>query len=501
MNPNGFLFLGASETADNASAMFSAVDKKHRIYKSSAAAKNKSAIAAFGRQTVEREVKTAEDRWFLARVLPYRAAEDQIGGVVLTFLDITSRKRHEEELRESETFVRSTLNSLVPSIAILDGDGKILDVNNAWARFAEENRCNTPRNGIGANYLDVMRQAAISDEPDAQLIFDGIEAVLNGNLQKYEVEYPCHSPTEQRWFSMNASPLDTTRGGAVVSHTDITTRRKTEKALRDSEKKLLRWNEELEYNVEARTSELAEANEFLQQEIVERKQLEGERTELLKKIVGTQEDERRRIARDLHDHLGQQLTALRLKLEILREICGDEELYGQIKELQTIARKVDSDVDFLAWELRPSALDDFDIAAALGNYVAEWSRQFEVPAEFTCRSFDKKRLAPEAENNLYRIAQEALNNIAKHARAKSVDVLLEHRDNFAVMIIEDDGIGFEPDKELAARKNGRGLGLIGMRERAALIGGSLEIESATGAATTIFVRIPIKSEPSAVAGG
>ncbi|MEP6922956.1 MAG: PAS domain S-box protein, partial [Pyrinomonadaceae bacterium] len=217
--------------------------------------------------------------------------------------------------------------------------------------------------------------------------------------------------------------------------------------------------------------------------------------ELLQKLVGALEDERKRIARDLHDELGQKLTALRLKLENIRKISEEDEICGKIDEVQLIAKHLDADIDFLAWELRPAALDDLGLIVALGNYVKEWSRHSGVTAEFYASGINDKRLAPEIETNLYRITQEALNNTHKHANAKRADVLLEKSDSAIVLIIEDDGQGFDPEDKMIGEK---GLGLIGMRERAALIDGLVEIESASKNGTTIYVRIPINnSEPSA----
>jgi len=153
-------------------------------------------------------------------------------------------------------------------------------------------------------------------------------------------------------------------------------------------------------------------------------------------------------------------------------------------------------VDFLAWELRPASLDELGLAVALANFVQEWSKHFDTPAEFHTTGLDRERLAPEVETNLYRIAQEALNNISKHAKATGVDVLLERRDHQAVLIVEDDGLGFEPEV-VAAKPDDKRIGLINMRERASFVGGTLEIESNPGDGTTVFVRIPIPSdEPS-----
>lgn len=210
--------------------------------------------------------------------------------------------------------------------------------------------------------------------------------------------------------------------------------------------------------------------------------------EILQKLVGAQENERKRIARDLHDHLGQQLTALRLKLEAARKVCENDQICENIDEIQMIAKRLDADVDFFAWELRPAALDDLGLVAAIENYVREWTHYSGVTAEFHASGLNKTRLAPEAETNLYRIAQEALNNVYKHAEAKRVAVMLERRDGSVILIIEDDGIGFDSEDK-SVRNNG--IGLIGMRERAALVGGVNEIESSKGKGTTVFARVPI----------
>jgi two-component system sensor histidine kinase UhpB len=206
----------------------------------------------------------------------------------------------------------------------------------------------------------------------------------------------------------------------------------------------------------------------------------------LQKLIEAQELERKRIARDLHDELGQQLTVLRIQLEAARKLCEDEEVCGRIENIQQIAESIDKGVDFLAWELRPTSLDDLGLVAAIDNYVRQWSHHSGVKAELLATSLKSTRLEPTVETNLYRIVQEALNNIHKYAEAECVEVILEKRDDLIFLIIEDDGKGFDiTDK----KKLSNGLGLTGMKERAALMGGSFEIESGIGRGTTVFVRI------------
>jgi signal transduction histidine kinase len=235
--------------------------------------------------------------------------------------------------------------------------------------------------------------------------------------------------------------------------------------------------------------------------MVERERAERARTDLLARLVFAQEDERRRIAREMHDQFGEQLTALGLGIRNLKEASSDvnwargaaaflEEwrtgLRSQIEALEAVAQQIDRDVDHLVWELRPTALDDLGLRAALGNYVQDWSARVNISAALHSSGLLDDRLPSEAETTLYRIAQEALTNVARHARARNVDVILERRADHVLLIIEDDGVGFDPAE---AERPGQGFGLLGMQERAALVGATLQIESASGRGTTVLVRM------------
>jgi PAS domain S-box-containing protein len=222
-------------------------------------------------------------------------------------------------------------------------------------------------------------------------------------------------------------------------------------------------------------------------DLTERKRVEAERTrtELLTRLVFAQEDERRRIARDMHDQFGEQLTALSLQIGRLKAACAsDGDIRGEIDALDAIARRLDDDVDELIWQLRPTALDDLGLRAALTNYMQAWSDRTHIPARLHESGLLHERLPTEVETTLYRIAQEALNNVAKHAAAKHVEIILERRPDAVLLIVEDDGRGFD-----AGGVNGGGFGLVSMRERAALVGANLDIESTPGQGTTVLVRI------------
>jgi PAS domain S-box-containing protein len=224
-------------------------------------------------------------------------------------------------------------------------------------------------------------------------------------------------------------------------------------------------------------------------DLTARKQAEAERarSELLTRLVFAQEDERRRIGREMHDQFGEQLTALAHGIRMLKDACGDhEEWRAHVESIEAIAQQLDRDVDQLVWELRPTALDDLGLRAALANYVQNWSSRVGIAATLHTSGLIDDRLPSDAETALYRIAQEALTNVAKHSRADNVGVILERRADHVLLIVEDDGVGFDP---AATGGTGQGFGLAGMQERAGLIGASLEIESSTGKGTTVFVRM------------
>jgi PAS domain S-box-containing protein len=264
---------------------------------------------------------------------------------------------------------------------------------------------------------------------------------------------------------------------------DVTERIRLQERLQES-------YDSLEFKVGERTRELNESNKTLRLEVITRQESERLRVALLRKIVGAQEDERKRIAREIHDSIGQQMTGIKLKLHaLLARFEEDKEISEYINQITSITDQIDSDVDFLVWELRPSVLDTLGLSAALKNFVQEWTLHFRVPADFQELGFNSKKLRPEIEINLYRIGQEALNNVAKHAKAANVSVLLEKRNDKVILIIEDDGIGFEVNKKSVLTGDDRGMGLLGMKERAELIGGTLEIESSPGNGTTIYVQV------------
>jgi signal transduction histidine kinase len=205
----------------------------------------------------------------------------------------------------------------------------------------------------------------------------------------------------------------------------------------------------------------------------------------LRRVVEAQELERRRLARELHDETGQALTSILLGLKALEDKLDDADTRAAAAELRELVVTTLQDVRRLAVELRPSALDDFGLIAAVERLSASFSEQTGIEIDFET-ALVAERLPAEVETALYRIVQESLTNVVKHARARRVSILLARRDGVVKAVIEDDGRGFDP-----AEMSSAGFGLVGMRERLALLGGRLEVESSGDTGTTIAAEVPV----------
>lgn len=219
---------------------------------------------------------------------------------------------------------------------------------------------------------------------------------------------------------------------------------------------------------------------------------EVERDKLRRRLMQAFEAERLRLAHELHDQTGQSLTAIMLELKGVEhrlDDAGRERLRRLSRQLEQMGKSLHN----IAWELRPASIDELGLAVAIENYLSDWSQQTGIGVDFHNRFTSLAAVGDEIRTTLYRVLQEALTNIAKHARqATSVSVIIDCVDDTLQLTIEDDGPGFDAEAMSAGRRDGRGLGVAGMRERLALIGGRLEIESAPGAGTTLFARVPLE---------
>jgi PAS domain S-box-containing protein len=385
--------------------------------------------------------------------------------------DIAERKQAEDALRESECKYRLLLEQASDGIHTYDPDGNILDTN---SRFCEMLGY-TPAEVLRLNVRDLVAPEELAASP---IRFDELRA---GQTLL----------TERRLRRKDGALLTVEISGRMIRDGVLQSIVRDVSDRKRAEEELHKAYDGLERRVEERTGELREVTAVLLAEVREREAAEGHIRELLGRLVSAQEEERRRISRELHDQMGQQLAALMMGLKTLgADSYGRRAALDTLRRLDEITEELSREVHTLAWGLRPPALDDLGLEAALYNYVEEWAERSRVPVDFHSAGFGGGRLPLTHETAVYRIAQEALTNVAKHSGADRVSFILERRGDHVLAVIEDNGGGFDVEAAAPPAGRGRRLGLLGMRERAALLGGTINVETAPGAGTTLFVRIP-----------
>jgi two-component system, NarL family, sensor histidine kinase UhpB len=217
--------------------------------------------------------------------------------------------------------------------------------------------------------------------------------------------------------------------------------------------------------------------------------VETERARTASAVLQAQESERARVARDLHDEANQALTGVLLRLQATAEQAPPE-LRAELRETQGVATQAMEELLRLARELRPAALDDLGLAAALRTLVVEFGRRAGVQTRFAADAEALDGLDQDGQLVVYRVVQESLSNIARHAAAQRVGVSAEREDGDVVICVDDDGVGFDE------RTTARGLGLTGMRERAVLAGGAVGVRSVPGEGTLVELRLDAESGPA-----
>lgn len=245
--------------------------------------------------------------------------------------------------------------------------------------------------------------------------------------------------------------------------------------------------------VKANEEELLKKQAALELEINERRQAQEAYVTLMRRMVSIQEVERKRISRELHDQCGQDLTALDLGLKFVERAIPeqDEAARQHVRSMHETLGRVSREVHDLALELRPLSLDDLGLSATIQAFVESWSFRTKIAVDFESRGLTGVTIPAEIETAVYRTVIEALTNVAKHARVSHLSVVLEIQNDALLAIIEDQGQGFDLESQSLTRSPNSHLGLLGMRERMEAVGGTLEVESAPGAGTTIFARAPL----------
>ena len=214
----------------------------------------------------------------------------------------------------------------------------------------------------------------------------------------------------------------------------------------------------------------------------------GRMRALSSQVISAQEEERKRISRELHDETAQALTSLLIRLRLLQDARNLDEVRTGAAELRELIARTLEDVRKLAVELRPTTLDDLGLVAAIEWYTREYAERIDASMHFSTQGL-VGRLHSEVELVIYRVMQEALTNIARHAQATRIDVALAFTDEAVEIRIEDNGLGFDVNEATSSRE--RGLGLFGMRERVELIGGTFNIRSQARIGTCIQIGVPV----------
>ena len=370
--------------------------------------------------------------------------------------EIAERRKIEEALRRSEAAAReneetlSTLFDLLPvGISFLDPDGQIIRMNSALENILKLSKQEiTSKDYHSRTYI----RANGTLMPPAE--FASARALAGGKTV-YGVETGIVLEDRQViWTSVSAAPVAVANVGAVVVTVDITDNKRAERALQESRERL----------------------QILSQRLVE-----------------VQEEERRAIARELHDRVGQTLAALNINLLIVSGQLADqvdEAIRTRMQDSMKLVAETIALVRDVMSNLRPSVLDDYGLEAALQSHVEQYMSRYDIKVVFDKPRPSVPRLGPSVEMTLLRIAQEAMMNIAKHAQASEIRLSLRQEQDAIHMTIQDNGTGIQ-SWEVANRPGSHGMTI--MRERAEAIGGSLKVSSVPGTGTTVDVSIPMES--------
>jgi PAS domain S-box-containing protein len=390
------------------------------------------------------------------------------------------RMRAEEDLRRNEILFETLAQVSPVGIFRTDPQGDCAYVNKRWCEIA-----GVPlEQALGRGWVQ-----SIHPEDRDRVVAEWYESAAEN--RPFQSEYRFQRPDGVTTWIMGQAMVQPNAEGGIAGYvgaiTDITERKRMEEELRKS-------RDELEIRVQERTSDLAKANEELHAEIFERERAEASLREsenrlrlLSSELLTVQENERKRVARELHDGIGQTLAAIKFGLESKLSQMGKKKppLGISLESIISLAQNGIEESRRIQMDLRPSILDDLGILATIGWFIREFRRVY-AHIQIERQTEIKEEEVPEfLKIAFFRVMQEALNNIAKHSEADSVRLLLRKVEDTIELTVEDNGIGF--DLETA----GKGMGLTSMRERTELSGGTFRVESAPGRGTTVRASWPI----------
>ncbi len=411
--------------------------------------------------THEVEVQDDGGRWYLLRVRPYRTSDDKIEGLVMILLDIDQLRRSQEGFLDARDFARSIVDTMPVPVVVLKDDCSIETTNSAFRELAS------------------MRASELSGRsfPDLVELLWGMKEIaphLDGLMQselgkQFEMDFTS-TTADRRTLQVKGQVLQT--GGhrvILLVLADITIQRQAEQLLSQE-------NESLESQIESAAIQLGRTQEELRS--------------LTAHLFSVQEEERQKVARELHDDISQRLSLLELLLNDLpQEAAKTGDGLTKFASIREQVQTLNTDVRDISHRLHPALLDDLGLPAALKALIDEFRDREGTPATFISKNLPPLPSQP-ALTALYRIAQEALRNVAKHAGKTHVKVMLEAQENRLRLEVADFGIGF--DQESPGQITERGLGLISMKERAHLAQGTLIVRSSLGYGTTVTADVPFE---------
>ena len=387
---------------------------------------------------------------------PVLAEDGSVELVVGVSRDTTQRRQLEQRLRENARRLRLALD--VGELATWDWDMRSGEV--VWSR--EHYRMQGYTVGaVEPSYEAWLKRLHPQDR-------EGAEAALREALTQrrpYRHEFRMLTPDgELRWLAAKGHFFYDDAGKAV----------RMIGVMRD-------------------VSEQRHASELLAQRVTERT---AALRQLLTHLESVQDEERRRIARELHDGLGQYLSSVSLAVSALRQAPDDAAARERMQRLQDLIQDLDRELDRIVFILRPTALEDCGLGEGVAAYAQSWSELTGVALDMELRGLDGDRLGPAVEAASFRVVQEALNNVAKYARASRVSLSLQRRRGLLVGSIEDDGVGFNAAEAMTPAAGRTNWGLLGMQERIEALGGSFAIDSQPGQGTTVLWRVPLQGGPA-----
>ena len=401
----------------------------------------------------------------------YALLDDPPEHAIVITLDITERKQAEHALGESEQQFRAIINQATAGIVRTDMEGRLIFVNQAFCKML----------GLDESELldkKLWRVTHPDDIEEDRRLYDRL--LQRGLPFKLEKRF-IRPDGAILWVNVSAAPIldDMDRPQSAVSIiVDITERKQAEADLHQ-------LNLQLENRVKERTRELQTANEALREH---RRRLQT----LSQRLVEVQEQERRALARELHDRVGQSLIALNLNLTIINNQLADkltDPVSSRLADSIKLATEIIAIVRDVMSDLRPLVLDEYGLVAALRAFVEKFESRYGLHIEFSSSEQPLPRVGSALEMTVLRIAQEALLNIVRHAQADLVSVSLQWGDHTVLLTVQDNGIGFQ---SLHETKYPDGRGLMIMRERAEAVGGTLRVTSTSGMGTRIEASLPFE---------